>query len=64
MKESKRFRIITIYWRTQKHKSRKNASKNQIEEVKIVLAAVQKKEEQATPTPYRHPNYNRQFDQR
>ena len=41
-----------------------NASKNQIEEVNIVLAAVQKKEEQTTPTPYRHPNYNRHFDQR
>ena len=40
-----------------------NASKNQIEEVKTVLAVVQKKEEQTTPTPYRHPNYNRHFDQ-
>ena len=40
-----------------------NASKNQIKEVKIVLAAVQKKEEQTTPTPYRHPNYNLHFDQ-
>ena len=41
-----------------------NAPKNQIEEVKKALAAVQKKEEQTTPTPYRHPNYNRHFDQR
>ena len=41
-----------------------NASKNQIEEVKTVLASIQKKEEQTTPTPYRHPNYNRHFDQR
>ena len=40
-----------------------NASKNQIEEVKKFLIAVQKKEEQTTPTPYRHPNYNRCFDQ-
>ena len=40
-----------------------NAPKNQIEEVKTVLATVQKKEEQTTPTPYRHPNYNRHFDQ-
>ena len=28
------------------------------------LVAVQKKEEQTTPTPYRHPNYNHHFDQR
>ena len=41
-----------------------NASKNQIEEVKIILAIFQKKEEQTTPTPYIHPNYNRHFDQR
>ena len=41
-----------------------NASKNQIEEVKTVLTVVQKKEVQTTPTPYRHPNYNRHFDQR
>ena len=41
-----------------------NASKKQIEEVKKVLILVQKKEEQTTPTPYRHPNYNRHFDQR
>ena len=41
-----------------------NAPKNQIEEVKTVLAAVQKKEEQTTPRPYRHPNYNHHFDQR
>ena len=40
-----------------------NAFKNQIKEVKTVLAVVQKKEEQTTPTPYRHPNYNRHFDQ-
>ena len=40
-----------------------NASKNQIEEVKMVLNALQKKEEQTTPTPYRHPNYNHHFDQ-
>ena len=26
--------------------------------------AIQKKEEQTTPTPYTHPNYNRHFDQR
>ena len=41
-----------------------NASKIQIEEVMIVLATVRKKEEQTTPTPYRHPNYNHHFDQR
>ena len=41
-----------------------NAPKNQIEEVKTVLAIVQKKEEQTTPTTYRHPNYNHHFDQR
>ena len=40
-----------------------NASKNQIKEVNKVLSTVQKKEEQTTPTPYRHPNYNRHFDQ-
>ena len=40
-----------------------NTSKNQIKEVKIVLAVVQKKEEQTTPTTYKHPNYNRHFDQ-
>ena len=39
-----------------------NASKNQIEEVKKVFNAVQKKEKQTTHTPYRH--YNRHFDQR
>ena len=48
----------------QEAQMQENASKNQIEEVKTVLAAVQKKEEQTTPTPYRHPNYNRHFDQR
>ena len=32
--------------------------------MKTVLAIVQKKEEQTTPTPYIHPNYNRHFDQR
>ena len=42
---------------------KENASKNQIKETKTVLSAVQKKEEQSTPTPYRHPNYNRHFDQ-
>ena len=41
-----------------------DASKNQIKEVKIVLAAVQKKEKQTTHTPYKHPNYNHHFDQR
>ena len=41
-----------------------NASKNQIEEVKTVLAAIQKKEKQTTHTPYRHPNYNHHFHQR
>ena len=40
-----------------------NAPKTQIEEVKMVLAAVQKKEEQTTPTPCINPNYNRHFDQ-
>ena len=40
-----------------------NASKNQIQEVKKVFVTVQKKEEQTTPTPYRHPNYNHHFDQ-
>ena len=41
-----------------------NTSKNQIKEVKAVLAAIQKKEKQSTHTPYRHLNYNRHFDQR
>ena len=41
-----------------------NTSKNQIEEVKTVLVTVQRKEEQTKPIPYRHPNYNRHFDQR
>ena len=41
-----------------------NAPKNQIEEMKTVLTAVQKKVEQTIPTPYIHPNYNRHFDQR
>ena len=41
-----------------------NASKNQIQEVKKVFIAIQKKEEQKTPTPYRHLNYNCHFDQR
>ena len=41
-----------------------NSSKIQIEEVKTALTAVQKKEEQTTLTPYRHPNYNSHFDQR
>ena len=36
----------------------------QIEEVKTVLVTVQRKEEQTKPIPYRHPNYNRHFDQR
>ena len=40
-----------------------NASKNQIEEVKTVLVAIQKKEKQTTHTPYRHTNYNHHFDQ-
>ena len=31
--------------------------------MKAVLIAVQKKEEQTPPTPYRHPNYNHHFDQ-
>ena len=35
----------------------------QIEEVKKVFITIQKKEEQTTPTPYEHPNYNRHFDQ-
>ena len=41
-----------------------NASKKKVEEVKTILAAVQKKEKQITHTPYRHPNYNCHFDQR
>ena len=32
--------------------------------MKTVLVTVQKKEEQMKPIPYRHPNYNRHFDQR
>ena len=32
--------------------------------MKIVLTVVQKKEEQTTPTPYKHPNYSHHFDQR
>ena len=31
--------------------------------MKAVLAAVKKEEKQTTHTPYRHPNYNRHFDQ-
>ena len=37
--------------------------RNQVEEVKAVLIAVQKEEKQTTHMPYRHPNYNRHFDQ-
>ena len=48
----------------QEEKIQENASKNQIKEVKTVLAAVQKKEKQTTHTPYKHPNYNHHFDQR
>ena len=40
------------------------ASQIQVEEVKLVPAAVQKKEKQTTHMPYRHPNYNCHFDQR
>ena len=40
-----------------------DASKNQIKEVKAVLTVVQNKEKQTTHTPYRHPNYDRHFDQ-
>ena len=32
--------------------------------MKTVLTTIQNKEEQTTPTPYRHPNYNCHFDQR
>ena len=32
--------------------------------MKTVLGAIQKNEKQTTYTPYRHPNYNRHFDQR
>ena len=32
--------------------------------MKAVLAAFQKEEKQTTHAPYRHPNYNRHFDQR
>ena len=32
--------------------------------MKTVLVTVQRKEEQTKPIPYRHPNYNRHFDQR
>ena len=32
--------------------------------MKVVLAAVQKEEKKTTHTPYRHPNYNRHFEQR
>ena len=31
--------------------------------MKTILVVVQNKEEQTTPTPYRHPNYNHPFDQ-
>ena len=62
-KESRRFRIINNLLENQEAQSRK-MHPNQIEEVKIVLAVVQKKEEQTTPTPYRNPNYNPHFDQR
>ena len=59
-----RIPIHEQYTREPRSTIQENASKNQIEEVNKVLAAVQKKEEQTTPTPYIHPNYNRHFDQR
>ena len=37
--------------------------RNHVEEVKAVLAIVQKEEKKTTYTPYTHPNYNRHFDQ-
>ena len=40
------------------------ASINQVEEVKEILVAVENEEKQTTHMPYRHPNYNRHFDQR
>ena len=47
----------------QNHNNLIDNQEAQIEEVKKVLVAIQKKEEQTTPTPYNHPNYNRHFDQ-
>ena len=41
-----------------------DASRNQVKEVNVVLTVVQKEEKQTTHTPYKHPNYNRYFDQR
>ena len=38
--------------------------RNHVEEVKAVLAIVQKEEKKTTHRPYRNPNYNFYFDQR
>ena len=43
--------------------SRLSEKQSQVEEVKAVLAAVKKEEKQTTHMPYKHPNYNRHFDQ-
>ena len=48
----------------QREASRLSGKKSQVEEVKEVIAAVKKQAKQTTHTPYRHPNYNRHFDQR
>ena len=48
----------------QNHNNLLDNQEAQIEEVKKVFVTIQKKEEQTTPTPYRHPNYNHHFDQR
>ena len=47
----------------QREESRLSEKQIQVEEVKEVLTAVKKEEKQTTHMPYRHPNYNRHFDQ-
>ena len=54
--------LENIIAQIQREAYRLSKKQSQFEEVKAVLIAV-KKEEKKTNTPYRHPNYNRHFDQ-
>ena len=47
----------------QKEASKLSEKQSQVEEVKTVLAAVQKEEKKTTHAHYINPNYNRHFDQ-
>ena len=47
----------------QNHNNLLDNQEAQFNEVKKVFVAIQMKEEQKTPTAYKHPNYNRHFDQ-